>query len=440
MAGVKDKELLTHSGFPLGINNTSKEHDLPRNEAGAVIALRDALNTNLSPTGKPSLREGYALVAAAVNGHSAFSDDYLPFGFMVDGDTMYVVHDDESRDAIVTGLAPGLPVSYVRINDAVLWSNSVQCGQITVSLETMRWCPPHPNGQVTLAVGAGALDAGSYQVTVTFFDEFGRESGALRAAMLDVPENGALEVGSIPQPPPGCRIRLYCTSGNDGVLRAAVNLAAGVTSYTITQRAEGRPLDTLLLRPMPPGQLVAYGNSRQFVARGKEVLYSPPLRYGMVNPRVGRVSFSERVDMIAFVGDGSDGAGLFVSDSKRTYWLGGANPADWKQVIAYSHGAIPGQIAWAPGDMWGLETKQPLPVWQARNGRLVVGLPGGGVYLPQPGEGEPTAVFDDATHAALMFSETPGDRRVISALKGASSTSFAMKDQLIAREYRHEKP
>lgn len=437
MAGTKD--LLTHAGFPLGVNNTDNENELPRDEAGAQLAVREGVNVHFSAQGKPSRRPGYTKVQACTRGHSAWSDDRLPFGFQVDAENLLVVHADGSQDVLVSGLAPGLPLSYTLIGDAVYWSNGVQSGQITLALDVLDWCCPHPNGQPTLALGAGALDPGEYQVAVTFLDAFGRESGAARAVPITVPAGGAIALSNIPQPPADGRVRVYMTNGHDGSLRAAVTLASGIHDYTLTQRAEGRACNTLLLRPMPPGQLVAYGNSRQYVARGKLVLYSPPLRYGMFNPRTG-ASFNRRVDMLAFVGDGTERAGLFVSDGKRTYWLGGSDPLKWAQVVAYPYGALPGQLAWAPGEVWGLETRALLPVWQARNGRLVVGLPGGQVHLPQPRDGEPDAVYPNADAAALLFRVSPGDNRVISALKGAGTQAFAMRDQLIAREYRHNEP
>ena len=441
MAGVRDKSLIALGAFPVGVNNTDEEGALPRDQDGNLIAVREADNVNLSGAGKASTRDGYTEVFAGSACHSGWSDDYLPFGFYVDGSTLYAVHQDETREAVLTGLAPGLPLSYARVNDVVLWTNEVQCGQIGTDLSADTWCTPHPHGQPTLALGAdGALDAGRYQVAATFLDPRGRESGAARAVPIDVPANGAIVLSHIPQPPAGYRVRIYATSGQDGVLRAAVTLEAGITTYTLTQPPQGQPRtrEAMLVMPMPPGQLTAVGAGRQFVARGKELLFSPTLRYGLFDPKKGRVGFVGRINMIAFVGDGTDGAGLFVADSKRTYFLAGPDPMAWRQVIASGYGALPGQIGWAPGDVWGLDTKQLLPVWQSRAGRLCVGLPGGGIYNPQPRDAGPDALFDAGDSAALLYRESGGDRRVISALRGAAPQALALRDRLVVREYRHD--
>jgi hypothetical protein len=438
MAGVRDKQLRTFASFPLGVNNLGAEDALPQDQNGNQIALREGVNVDTSDEGKPGLRDGYTLVRASTGCHSGWSDDYLPFGLMVDNGALRVVHTDLSSDELVSPISPGLPVSYARVNDQVFWTNGIQSGLVTTSLELAPWCCPQPNGQPTLALQAdGALDAGSYQVAVTFYDGLGRESGAARAVPIEVPANGAIALSNIPQPPTDGRIRLYCTGGHDGALRVAATLPYGTTEYVITQRPTGRPCNTLLLRPMPAGQLVAFGNGRQFVARGKELLFSPTMRYGMIAPAKNRVSFAKRIDMIAFVGDGTDGAGLFVSDGSRTYFMAGADPSDWRQPIAYPHGAMPGQIAYMSGAIWGLATKQALPVWIARNGRVVVGLPGGDVHLPQPREGGPDAVFDSADSAAIYLRQSQGDSRIVAALKGAQPNKLAVSDRLIVREYRH---
>lgn len=428
-----------YPSFPAGINNTASEEAMPRDQWGNVVALRDAVNVDITPDGKPQRRQGYTRTVQGSDVHSAWSDDYLPFGLFVDGARLCVMHADESVETLREGLSLGLPVSYTRVNDAVWWSNGQQSGIVTAGLAQMPWSAGEPPGapMLTAVSGQGTLPRGTYQVTVTFLDAAGRESGAPRAAVVDVPDNGAILVQHIPQPPYGGRVRLYASQGQDGDLRAAVTLDAGIDEYLLRAPAEGRRCDTLLLRTMPPGQLVAHGNGRLFVARGREVFFSPALRYGLVHPSAGRVGFVGRVQMMAFVGDGTDGAGLYVSDTKRVYWLAGADPKNWSQVIAYSTPALPGHIAWVPGSVFGLQTDNLLPCWHSRDGRLCVGTPGGQVVTPQPREGMPDAAWDTGDAAALHYIERPGDRRLLSAVRGASPSNLAVTDTLVVHEYRH---
>lgn len=431
---VSDDALIRLSGWPAGINNVARELDMPRGEAGQPLTLREATNVDLSDTGKPRRREGYTLAHAGTLGHSGWSDDHFPFALFVDETSMYVMFADESVQAVTTGLARGLPLSFARVNDSVLWTNGIQSGQVGHDLTAHPWCAGSPSGQPTLAAGLGGqLDAGSYQVAVTWFDPLGRESGAVRAEPVDVLAGGAITLTSIPQPPSGWRIRVYCSNGNDGVLKAALTLDAGTLSATIDTRPEGRACDTLLLQPMPPGQIVAHGNGRQFVARGAHVLFSPPFRYGLFEPRYNVVSFNGRVEQMVFVGDGTDAAGLYVADSERTYWLAAPNPKDWRQVIAYPYGAMSGPLGWVIGTKFGLETTARVPVWIARNGRVCIGLPGGQIYQPQPRQGTNDVVFDSADQAAVLFRDDTDT--VVAALKNPSAGRFAIRDQLTVREY-----
>lgn len=442
--GVRDDELAPRSGWPLGLNNLAGETALPATESGAPAAVREADNVDFDVAGKPHRRDGYTLAVPGTRVHSAWGDETWPWGLFVSGDTLTALHPDERTEPVIDGLAPGWPVAYERLNDSVLWSNGVQCGVLSLDLDAMPWACPTPEGAPRIEIEAGgALDAGHYQLAMTFLDARGRESGASTPIAFAMPANSRLRLLQLPQPLDVLRVprvRVYLSSGLDGVFRVAATLPVGVTQLTVTEPASGRVLETLNLRPLPAGQGVCVHNGRQFVARGAEVWFSPPLRYGLTHPGRDRVGFAGRVDLLAPVADGSDGAGLFVADAKRTYFLAGPSPAEWRQVIAYPVGAIPGAVARLSGEVWNLPTKAPLPVWIARNGRVCVGLPGGQVITPQPREGSPDAVLDAASRGALLHREHGGKQQLIATLRDAQPQALAVRDRAIARVYRHDDP
>jgi len=434
---VADSQVRKTGPWPLGIGNLQPETSPLKAADGSVVSLREATNVDLDSSGVPSLRAGYTQAVAGTDVHSCWSDDYLPWGLYVDSTGLRAVHPDISTELLVDGLAPGLPVSYCRINTAVVWTNGTQRGQVNLDLEATNWSCPYPNNQVDLAVqDGGALDQGTYNVTATYVDKYGRESGAPLAATIDVPNNSYIDITNIPQPGDTDAVpyvRIYATGGNDGALRAVATLPAGTPSYQLDQRPTGKPLETLFLRPLPAGQLTCAGNGRQFVARNSTVCYSPALRYGLYNPAHHRVSFNGRITMMAFVGDGSPGAGLYVSDSKRVYFLAGADPAEWKQVIASPYSVVPGAFTTVAGDLVGLDSPSPVPVWLSANGFLSVGAPGGQIVVLKEHE----AVIDQAESGALMFREQAGTRQLVAALKGNQPSPLAVRDQMIVREYRN---
>ena len=442
--GVRDDELAPRAGWPLGLNNLAGETALPVTESGAPAAVREADNVDFDVAGKAHRRDGYTLAVPGTRVHSAWGDATWPWGLFVSGDTLTALHPDERTEPVIDGLTPGWPVAFERLNDSVLWSNGVQCGVLGLDLDAMPWACPTPESSPRIAIEAGgALDAGRYQLAMTFLDARGRESGASNPVAFLVPANSMLRLSQLPQPLDVLRVprvRVYLSSGLDGVFRVAATLPVGVTDLTLTEPASGRALETLNLRPLPAGQGVCIHNGRQFVARGAEVWFSPPLRYGLTHPGRDRVGFAGRVDLLAPVADGSDGAGLFVADAKRTYFLAGPSPAEWRQVIAYPVGAIPGALIRLSGEVWNLPTKAPLPVWIARNGRVCVGLPGGQVITPQPREGSPDAVLDAASRGALLYREHGGKQQLITTLRDAQPQSLSVRDRAIARVYRHDDP
>ncbi len=436
MAGIRDQGLKPQGPWPAGLNNISEEQSLPVDaQSGQPIALREATNVDLAADGKPHRRGGYSLVAATTLSHSAWSNEYLPYGLYVDNGVLKAFFSDETTQVLVSGLA-NLPMSYDRFNDLVFWTNGIQCGMLDASLAAYRWGCITPAGQPNLSSqDGGSLDAGSYQVAVTFVDARGRESGSPLAVAIDVVAGSSVVLSDIPQPEDTTtKVRLYMTGGNDGVLRQVALIAYGVRTYTISQRPAGRPIATHLLRSMPSGQIVRYHNGRHFVAKGREVMYSPALRYGMLDPKKNRVLFAGDIELMEPVGDGGGGAGLFVADGHRTYFLGAADPAEWSQVIVVGCGAVPGTACTMPGESWGLETKQPLPVWLGRDGHWRVGMPGGRVETLKMGE----AVLDMAESGASLYRESNGVMQLVTSLKGAHSQPLAIRDQMTVRDYTYD--
>src|SRR5690606_4750308 len=114
----------------------------------------------------------------------------------------------------------------------------------------------------------------------------GRESGAALAAATTIAEGQGVQLYNIPQPADPVEtpvLRLYVTGGDDRALYRARDVAAGTTSAPITQRPEGKLLATQFLTAMPPGHIVRQWNGRQLVARGRFLLWSPALRYGLTH-------------------------------------------------------------------------------------------------------------------------------------------------------------
>jgi len=194
----------------------------------------------------------------------------------------------------------------------------------------------------------------------------------------------------------------------------AATLPAGTGHYLITDAATGPALATALLDPLPPGQLTCIAQGRHWLADGRMLRFSPPLRYGMTDLAHNLMAFDAPIDLLEAVGSGTENAGLFVAAGQRTYWLAGADPAQFRLVDAHRQGAVPGTVAAIAGHSLGFEDDRLYTAWLSRSGRFVVGLPGGQIQALNT----PDAVIDSGSRGASLFSQHNGLQQLITTLKG----------------------
>lgn len=431
MAGVREADLRKFTQFT-GINN--RDHE----PAAVGNVLREAVNVDVTKLGKVKTRAGYSLpLVPCTLGHSLWADHegLFPFGLYADDGALHALNADLTTELLRTGLSRGLDCSYARINDAVFWSNDAECGMVDAMGEAVAWACEQPAGQPELAPVEGQLGKGQVQAAITFADARGRESGALLAAAITILPGQGVELSNIPQPGDPVatpQIRVYVTAGDDAALYHAKNLPAGTTSTTVLQPPEGRVLATQFLQPMPPGHIVRYWNGRQLVARGRFVLWSPALRYGLTHIGHMHLGLRKRLTMLEPVE--GDGAGVYVSDGSRIMFLAGSDPAQWTPKPVGAYGAVAGSTMHTPASAWGIESKQWVPAWLGTDGQFTVGLPGGN--LATFAQGEFVAGVGDK--AASLFREADGLMQFITAQRGVQRQRLGVVDEAVARVFRED--
>lgn len=429
--GVREQDLGRIDAFT-GLNNRDKEVSLPPG------TLREAVDVDLDKAGKVSSRRGYtAPLVDCTLGHSLWADPkgLFPFALYGDGDALHALNPDLTTELLRTGLSVGLDVSYARINDDVFWSNDAECGMVTAMGEALPWACEQPAGWPALSAIDGALGAGQVQAAVTFADVRGRESGALLAEAIELGAGQGVRLSNIPQPNDPAttpQIRVYVTAGDDRALYHAVNLPAGTTSADVAQPPTGRLLATQFLQPMPPGHIVRYWNGRQLVARGRFILWSPALRYGLTHIGHMHVGLRKRLTLMEPVE--GDGAGVYASDGSRVIFMAGADPAAWVPKPVSAYGAVRGSAMLTPASAWGIESKQWVPAWLGTDGLFTVGLPGGTVVTFK--QDEFTGAVGD--RAASLFRESDGLMQFITAQRGATRRRLGVADQAVARVFRED--
>lgn len=429
--GVRDDALLTIGGFPAGVNNTAPATRPPRDANGAVTAAREAFELDFDASGAARMRRGRATIFDTPT-HSLFPADVL---FAVVGGDLKAYDDPGTglveRATVIAGLGERF-VSYATDDYDVLWSNGVRSGRIDADLGAHPlWIgTPAPVG--LQASSAGGLAAGAYEVSVTAIDAAGRESGASDPVVLGVAAGQGIVV-TLPAAPEGAvSWRIYRTTADGEALNLARTVPVGTTDLALVQDQLGAKLETAWLFPMPACDVIRYGHGRLLGLCNDGLLWSEPYRLGLM--RAENAIGLKGGTLLEPVGEGGDGAGWYVADYKRTYFMAGADPAAWQQVIRVPHPAVPGTSLTVPGSVFGLETTAPVAFWLGRNGTFYIGLPGGTV---QPVREQQLAVHVDAERGASGYFSHAGIRQILTSLVAAGANAAAIGDSASATVRRH---
>lgn len=433
MAGTSDKELIRQGGFPGGLNTRASDTEGPLNENGQPTSLREAVNVSLSRAGAPMRRPGQ-IQRVPGRAHSLFASAHRLFA-VVDGELRsYLQGPDGSLTMDAVLATPGDRFCTFASDDfSVWWSNGVTGGRIDEDLAAHPFWIDTPD-PVVLAVGTGALAAGRYEVSVTAVDADGRESGASGAVGATVPTGGGLIV-TLPAPPAGTvRWRLYVTPPDGEVLYQQAELAPGTTTTAVGNLTPSAKLETQWLHPLAPVQCLRYGHSRLFGLAGNVLIWSEPYRLGLMAPD-NHVVLGSEATLLEPVGDGAEGAGVWVADHKRTYFMSGADPENWQQQARYPHAAVPGTSCTVPGSYFGLETSGVVAFWMARNGIPCIGLPGGQLL---PLREDALALPVDAERGATGLMLFEGIHQLLTSTFGASANLAAASDSADATVKRRD--
>lgn len=157
------------------------------------------------------------------------------------------------------------------------------------------------------------------------------------------------------------------TPPDGDVLYQQADLLTSATSTNVGNLTQTAKLETQWLHPLLPAQCLRYGHSRLFGLAGNVLIWSEPYRFGLMAPD-NHVVLGSEATLLEPVGDGTDGAGVWVADHKRTYFMAGADPEDWQQQARYPHAAVPGTSCTVPGGYFGLDITSNVAFWMARNG------------------------------------------------------------------------
>ena len=411
MASARDPDQIRLQGFKSGVNNVAPPTRPPRDEFGAVLSVAEAVNVDFDAGGRPRRRRGQIVEDPRPSKSGTEFGGYLVVHVENDIrmflDTGVGLNDE---GALVEGVGAA-PATFAHDDFDLYWSTASRNGRIDAAMETHPLWIDTPDPALAAASAAGGLGAGQYEVSVSAVDGEGRESGGSLPAVVQVAAGGGIDV-TLPAPPEGAELWRVYVSGADGdVLYFARELPAEQSSVTIGAGARGEQQPTAWLFPFPACHTLRYAHGRMYGLAGNVLWWSEPYRIGLVHADNHLVLGAEATLLEPME------TGLYVADHKRTYWMDGTDPDQWRQRVVHPHPAAPGGSVKADASWFGGESAAPVAVWASANGVFCMGSEGGSVRVLR----DNAFVFNQhAERAALGVFEFDGIRQIAMSAMGGT--------------------
>lgn len=435
MAGprIKPSDFFNLLGFPGGLNNLATEQALPTDPVtGVELFAREATNVIFRDNGKFKRRPGTTKVLDLDEPHSGHSDPSFPVMLGREAGDIIAIDAQYAKTVVASGFGD-LPMSACFLNDdAYFVIEDKATGRIDRNLVVHPMGIETPSGFGAAAVTGYSLDAGKYQVSISYLRN-GEEGGSGVAMVVEVGANGGIEL-TLPDPPDSIdTIRVWASDCNGDLLYFVEDIPAGLPSYTVADGERGKDAKTTQLMPLPQGHIIRAMNSRLIVAYGNRVFIGDAFRRGLYNPRGGFFQYKgPRIDMLEIVGRGKT-ATMFVGIAGNTWRLvGEGDPKKFEQRRALGKGVVPGTSRVFPGDVFG-RSEEEVAYWIAKDGTPCLGLPGGGVELMT----DDKFVMPEAECGATGLQTRDGTRTVVTSLKGGEVSRMAVADTAEVFQYRN---
>lgn len=370
----------------IGINNRLSRHAL-QTEVGQFVAA--AQNVDLDDTGRASRRSGFTEVSALTTGRSLFSAN--GFTLLADGTNLKSVVSFAPYSAVTVDTVAANKISYAAINNDIYYSDGVKLARLDQYGAVHNVGIPVPASLPGTAI-AGALDAGRYQATITYFyDQV--EGGAIASIIVDLAATGGIRL-TLPASPAGVTgIGVYLSSANGDKPYLHSTVAPGAGAVDLTSKATGRQCRTELKGPMPAGNIVRHYLTVLLVASGKTLYYSDSYNFGLTTPGKNYITFADDITIVR-----PCVKGVYVVAGSKTYWLTSLGVTEQDMVPVLPYGAVAG----SDGEMPNAEKV----FWLSAKGLVVADQMGQVANL-----NESNLLLDLAGSGASLFIE--GNNRIV---------------------------
>lgn len=306
-----------------GMDNAREDEALERGGDSPSLHVRDALNLDISDTGRISMRQGVSLQTQKPFQSLWQSSLHGDCFASLNGDWVKVNPQDWTHEVLIAGVGKGR-LKHIVLNNQVLMSGDAGlfsydgCNAQRFTLDT----PPAP---YVFMDQSGSLSAGQYSFAVSWLRN-GAESGLSEISTAQCAGQGsALVAFPMCADPSVSHVRLYVSEAGGGELRRAEDYPISANQVQIPLLPElGHTASTQYLDSMPQGKYLNLWRGRLMTARANVLYFSQALAFHLCDMRYSFIQLPQRITFVEPV----DG-GIWVGQTDHVVFLRGA---DLKQM------------------------------------------------------------------------------------------------------------
>jgi len=355
--------------------------DLLSDETGlAEGTVRRAENVDIRRDGSFKRRDGYAL---AVTGDGFHSLHHSSRGTLVGRNgNVYALNTETFTPSLLAEMGGVDPVDFTEINGHTYFTNSTSAWWVPADEAvarpvgvrlpaTLPLVEAHPNG---------ALAAGTYSVALSRVDDRDEESPTKLLGQVQLPNGGGVRLFGM-DPDLTCSYRVYLTPPDGDVLYLSESFSGAFSEFIVTRAPDGATRTSQHLKPLIPGEFIRGHAGRTYVARDDTLYFSEALRPHLYDPRHNFIKFAGQITFIESVV-----AGLYVGDSRGTWFLHGDEPEQFQPRLVSSPTAVRRSCIKLPGAHFSkdiTDTDHDVAIWLSTEGYML-GNFGGDVLSLHP--------------------------------------------------------
>lgn len=375
-----------------GMNNVADDDALQSGGDNPRLFVRDAVNVNITPTGKVKLRHGATLVATQ-SFKNIWQSPLHGDVFATLNDQLVKVDPETWEYDVLKERINSSNVSYEVINTAVFISTPDGIFIYTGGEQAQVLTIDTPAVPALSVRDGGSLHGGTYVVAMAWL-RGSLESGLSESASVHIDnesdkDNFDRAFAAIQVTLPYCLdetitgIRLYVTTRNGSSLMHHGDYPTNSLSVDITSVDHlGMAAKFEYLSPMPPGRMMRYWQGRLLSVNKNMIRFSQSMAYHLTDERHDFVMMPQRITFLVPV----DG-GLWVGQVDHVVFLSGSQPSEMRFVKKTSRSPIPNSAISLDAEQVGGEISQgggKTALWLAENG-YVLGTSAGQVIELQAG-------------------------------------------------------